>query len=394
MPPTETSRLLPSNHTSEEHSGSSPTVVSSLHAAATQSWLNVLLVFVPVGIAAGVLSWGPQWIFTFNFLAILPLAQLLGFATEEIALRTSQTIGGLLNATFGNAGELLILGVAALQGGLVRIVQASLIGSILSNLLFVAGLCFFVAGLRYKEARFAVPIANISGSLLSLALAGILLPGAFFAQLVANPPSKEGPTPEEQVVNVSRGASIILLGIYFAYLYFQLHSHKHLFEDPEGEEEAEEPKMNFWVAVILLAGSTVIIAVCAEYLVGSIEGISEEWGLTKSFVGLVLLPIVGNAAEHLTAVTVAYKNKLGLSLGISVGSALQIAMFVGPVLVLTGWAIGVPLTLEFGVFETAVSFVSVFIVVHLIDDGATNYLEGLLLLGTYAITCIAFWYMP
>jgi Ca2+:H+ antiporter len=159
-------------------------------------------------------------------------------------------------------------------------------------------------------------------------------------------------------------------------------------------EEAEEPQTNFVTSCLLLLLTTVFVSVCAEYLVGSIEGMSKAWGLTESFVGLVLLPIVGNAAEHLTAVTCAVKNKIDLAINIGIGSSLQIALCVAPVLVLVGWAINVPLTLEFSVFETAVAFLSVLIVNGLIADGRTNYLEGVLLLGSYFIICVAFFYMP
>ncbi|KXS13239.1 calcium/proton exchanger [Gonapodya prolifera JEL478] len=369
-------------------------ILSSFKAILFATWLNLLLICVPIGIAAGYADWNDVAVFFINFAAIIPLAKLLGFATEELALRTNETIGGLLNASFGNAVE-LIIGILAVKDNLIRIVQASIIGSILSNLLLVLGFCFFFGGLRYREQKFNKDVASTSTSLLAVTSLVFLLPAAFFYQLEA----ENNEYSDQKVLNMSRGVSIVLLIVYGCYLYFQLRTHSDLFTDVAKaetgeEEEGEEPQLTPIVAVILLVVSTVFVALCAESLVGSIEGLSKQWGLTESFVGLVLLPIVGNAAEHLTAVSVAMKNKMDLSIGVAVGSSLQIALLVAPVLVIIAWITNVPLTLDFTIFEVAVSFVCVFIVNALIADGKSNWLEGALLLGAYLVVAIAFFFLP
>ncbi|KAJ3337126.1 hypothetical protein HDU93_001552 [Gonapodya sp. JEL0774] len=359
----------------------------ALEKIAFSSWLNVLLICVPLGIAFKYIGVSDIAVFFVNFAAIVPLAKLLGFATEELALRTNQTIGGLLNASFGNAVE-LIIGILAVKDSLLRVVQASIIGSILSNLLLVMGFCFFFGGRKYHEQKFNKEIASTSASLLTVTSLA-----AFFYQLKA----ESNDDADSKVLNMSRGASIVLLVIYGCYLWFQLKTHSDVFmsvaEADAGEDE-EHNQLTMPVSVVLLLISTVFVALCAEALVGSIEGLSKQWGLTESFIGLVLLPIVGNAAEHLTAVTVAMKDKMDLAIGVAIGSSLQIALFVAPLLVLIAWCINIPLNLDFTVFEVAVSFVSVFIVNALITDGKSNWLEGVLLLGAYLVVAIAFYFLP
>jgi len=338
---------------------------------------------------------------------------MLGDATEEIAIRTGQTIGGLLNATFGNAVE-LILGIIALTKGLIRVVQASLLGSILSNLLLVLGMCFVAGGSQYTTQNFNDVAANSAGSLLLVACFGIIIPAALKAQVTevnyALPNITENETftqflnetvkaetnahflstrTEDRLLILSRGTSIILLIVYGLYLYFQLVSHKEMFEEGEDEEE-EDPKIQIVIAVIGLIIITALVGICSEFLVGGIEDVVKTLHLSETFVGLILLPIVGNAAEHLTAVTVAYKNKMDLALGVALGSSIQIALMVTPLLVIIGWIIGQPMTLHFEVFETAVMFICVIVVNSLISDGSSNWLEGALLLGIYIIIGIAF----
>jgi len=339
------------------------------------------------------------------------LAKLLGEATEQIALRTGQAVGALLNASFGNAVE-LIVSILALKEGLIRVVQGSLLGSVLSNLLLVLGMCFVAGGIKYPKQTFNQAAAQTSGGILLMAVFGALLPAALYSQLqtVAEVPITTGnltqnasiaissgafhPDPDvnSKLLILSRGTAIVLLIVYGLFLFFQLHTHKHLYEDDEDDGEEPEVTLPFAIAALILV--TVFVAICAEYLVGSIEGIVHQWGISESFVGLVVLPIVGNAAEHLTAVTVAYKNKMDLAIGVAIGSSQQIALMVTPLLVILGWIIGQPMSLYFQVFETAVLFICVIMVNALIMDGESNWLEGVMLLAVYVICGIAFYVMP
>ncbi|KAI8636258.1 Sodium/calcium exchanger protein-domain-containing protein [Parasitella parasitica] len=361
-----------------------PTFWSSFKVTVFSSYINYFLIFVPIAIAFTVLGASPTVVFTLNFIAIIPLAKLLGFATEEIALRSGSTIGALLNATFGNAVE-LILGVIALKEGLIRVVQASVLGSILSNLLLVLGFCFFLGGINRTEQKFNVTAAQTSCSLLAVTTLSLLVPAAFSA-------STPGEDTVEDILQLSHGVSIVLLIVYILYLLFQLKTHTFLYEDEEDETEVPTTTLAFSVGTLLVVG--LVVSVHAEYLVGAIEGVVEKWGINETFVGLILLPIVGNAAEHVSAVTFAMKDKMNLCIGIAVSSSLQIGLLVTPVLVLAGWAINQPMTLFFEDFETVILFASVLIVNYLIQDGRSNWLEGILLLSSYVIIAMAFYLYP
>lgn len=348
-----------------------------------QNYVNVLLIFVPLGVIADKLHWSPVARFTLNFLAIIPLASLLSFATEELALKIGETLGGLLNASFGNAVE-LIVSVIALSQGQLRIVQASMLGSILSNILLVLGMCFVAGGWFYQEQEFNMVAAQTMSSLMAVATSSLLLPAAFH---LAVPDSKNL---DSEILFLSRGTAIILLVIYALFLFFQLKTHHSFFEN-ESEDEPEDAQISAWVAAGLLAGVTVLVSFCADFLVGSIDEIVEQTGINKTFVGLILIPIVGNAAEHVTAVVASIRgHNLNLAIGVSVGSALQIALFLTPFLVVLGWAIGQPLSLYFKGFETITLFVSVLVVNYLLQDGKSNWLEGAQLLAMYLIIAIAF----
>lgn len=374
--------------------------------------VNYLLVFVPLGILAEYLKWSANAIFWLNFFAIVPLASLLAFATEELSENVGQTIGGLLNATFGNAVE-LIVSIIALKEKQIRIVQASMLGSILSNLLLVLGCCFIAGGITRVQQTFNQTVAQTMSSLMALATAGLLIPAAFHATLPP-PKSKDGfPEPgssDTLILSLSRGVSIILLVVYILYLLFQLKTHKSLFEEQaqeaddgiittslppdESDVKPEEQKLSVLSSIIVLIVATTLVSLCADYLVGSIDDIVESSGLSKTFIGLIVIPIVGNAAEHVTAIIVAMKDKMDLAIGVAVGSSLQIAIFVTPFMVLVGWIIDVPMSLYFSTFETAILFVSVFITNLVILDGELNWLEGAMLLSTYLIVALAFFYYP
>ena len=358
----------------------------------TRDYVNLLLVFVPLGIVAGVLKWDASAVFTLNFFAIIPLASLLSFATEELAATMGQALGGLMNATFGNAVE-LIVSIIALKSNQVRVVQASMLGSILSNILLVLGCCFFVGGLRYPQQSFNSTVASTMSSLMTVSSASLIIPATLYSSLSSS--STPADETKQNILLVSHGTAIILLVLYVMYLYFQLRSHSDLFEEVnneitddgengtagQGESEEEERVLGPLPASVALVVVTIMVALCADYLVDSIDDIVMKTGMSRTFIGLVLIPIVGNAAEHVTAVVVAWKDKMDLAIGVAIGSSLQIALFVTPFLVILGWIIDVPLTLYFQTFETVAFFISGLVVTLLIQDGKSNYLEGGLCLG-------------
>ncbi|KAF2220903.1 Sodium/calcium exchanger protein-domain-containing protein [Elsinoe ampelina] len=361
----------------------------------SSNYVNCLLVFVPAGIILGATGGNPTAVFVVNFFAIIPLAALLSFATEEISAKLGQTLGGLMNATFGNAVE-LIVSIVALRDGEIRIVQASMLGSILSNILLVLGCCFIAGGFRRQEQSFNSTVASTMSSLMAVASASLVIPATLYAALARSKSSTD-----DNILILSHGTAIILLILYVLYLVFQLKTHTELFDEEtaaddgeEGEGEGEGQILSPYSATVVLVLITVLVSICADYLVGSIESIVTSTGISKTFIGLILIPIVGNAAEHVTAVVVAYKDKMDLAIGVAIGSSMQIALFVTPFLVLLGWAMGQPMTLHFQLFETVVFFLSVMVVNYLIQDGKSNYLEGAMCLGMYLILGIAFYVYP
>lgn len=411
------------------------TAMGQFRATVLNSWINILLIMSPVGIAVYYAHVNPIAVFVVNFIAIIPLAAMLSYATEEIALRTGEVLGGLLNASFGNAVE-LIVSIIALTQGQILIVQTSLIGSMLSNLLLVMGMCFFFGGFNRIEQEFNMTVAQTASSLLFLAVAALLLPTAF-QDFSSAPTNKDGVTTKPGVAQLSRGTAIILLVVYACYLFFQLKSHAKMYQAPSGKnkkrdlkkhtrkmknaipsrmrrkddpervdspdsgsdedkpEEPETPQLSLTIAILTLLISTVLVALNAEYLVDSINAITcGSSGISKNFVGLILLPIVGNAAEHATAVTVAVKDKMDLAIGVAVGSSMQIALLVLPFTVVLGWIIGQDMTLYFDGFQISVLFVAVLLVNYLIQDGKSHWLEGVLLMTLYIIIAVAAWYSP
>ncbi|OOF98648.1 hypothetical protein ASPCADRAFT_204432 [Aspergillus carbonarius ITEM 5010] len=402
------------------------TAMGQLKATIFNSWINVLLVAAPVGIALNYVNVSPVAVFVVNFIAIIPLAAMLSYATEEIAMRTGETIGGLLNATFGNAVE-LIVAIIALVDNEVTIVQTSLIGSMLSNLLLVMGMCFFFGGVDRLEQHFNPVVAQTAASLLALAVGSLIIPTAFHAWSDAG---------DAGVAPLSRGTSVILLVVYGCYLFFQLKSHTEIYNAPspkvekrrqkvnegdasrgiaqigkmsasmageyaqkvelqEPEDDAEEPQLSVTVAVLTLVISTVFVALCAEFMVDSIDALTTQGHISETFVGLILLPIVGNAAEHATAVTVACKDKMDLAIGVAVGSSMQIALLVLPLIIVIGWGMGNDdMTLYFDAFQVILLFVAVLLVNYLIADGKSHWLEGVLLMMMYLIIAVAAWFYP
>jgi len=348
---------------------------------------SVLLLFVPISFAAHFLEWGELAVFITAGLAILPLAAWMGTATEEIAVVVGPILGGLLNATFGNATE-LIIALIALKSGLVDVVKASITGSIIGNLLLVMGLAMLLGGLRHKEQEFQPVVARVNAASMNLAVIAILVPTTVDI-------TSSGIT-EATIQNLSIAVAVVLMLVYALTLLFSMKTHSYLYDVGVAETEAEahttKPNLLLWVGVLFAA--TILVAVESEFLVDSLEVATSQLGLTALFTGVILVPIIGNAAEHATAVTVAMKNKMDLSLSVAVGSSLQIALFVAPVLVLVGWFFGQPMDLDFNPFELVAVAVSVLIANSISSDGRSNWLEGTLLLATYTVLGLAFYFHP
>ncbi|HYP21053.1 MAG TPA: calcium/proton exchanger [Chloroflexia bacterium] len=355
-------------------------------SAILQIAIYSLLVFIPIALAVKFLNVGGLWLFITASAAIIPLAKILGHATEELAVRVGSGIGGLLNATFGNAVE-MIIAFFALQKGLYEVVKASITGSILGNVLFVLGLAIYLGGLGREKQVFNRTAAGVSSSQLILGTAGLFIPAAFALTTPANELT------EFLRVEVSIGVALILLGSYLAQLIFSLRTHKHLY----GEEEHMDLHGHVWStrhSIIVLVGATVLVAFMAEILIEGVEYLTHEFGMTELFVGVILVALIGNAAEHLTAVVVAMKNKMDLAVSIALGSTLQVALFVAPVLVLIGFFIGRPLDLFFNLFELAAIGATMLIVNAITQDGESNWFEGVQLLAAYAIIAVAFFFHP
>ncbi|KAG6545499.1 hypothetical protein Mapa_013101 [Marchantia paleacea] len=351
--------------------------------------LCLLLLSIPFTFIAVHLELGRGYIFVSSLLAIAPLAERLGYVTEQLAFYTGPTMGGLLNATFGNATE-MIISIFALRQNLIRVVQLSLLGSILSNMLLVLGCAFFCGGLthRNEDQRFNQTAALVSSSLLLMAVMGLLFP----AVLHATHTELHNFTSE---ITLSRFISVIMLVAYACYLFFQLKSHKQLYEEEpagesEGDEDEDEAVLGYWNAIFWLGVITIVISVLSEYLVDAIEGTAETWNIPVAFISVVILPLVGNAAEHGSAIVFAMKDKLDISLGVAIGSSTQISMFVIPFCVVVGWAMGKDMDLDFEIFETATLFITVLVVAFLVQDGRANYFKGLMLILCYFIVGASF----
>ncbi|KAI0539105.1 calcium/proton exchanger [Xylaria digitata] len=401
-------------------------------ATLLSSPVNILLFAVPIGIIAGKTHWDPIAVFIINFFAIIPLAAVLSFATEQISAELGEALGGLLNATFGNAVE-LIVSIIALRDRQIEVVKSSMIGSILSNLLLVMGMCFFFGGIvnmrdennEGVEQEFASITAQTTASLMTLSAASIILPGALFMIVIKG--QKDPKDGQDITLSLSRGTAIILLVIYALYLWFQLRTHHNLFgsgsagveagpaqveeaeadqhqngtanlegarNEQQNEESEDETVMSPWSAAGVLVVTTILVSICADYLVESIDSLVERGGISRSFIGLILIPIVGNAAEHVTAVVVAIKNKMDLAMGVAIGSSIQIALFVTPFLVVLGWIMDRDMDLHFETFETVAFGLSVLVVIYTVQDGKSNYLEGAMLMSLYVIIAIALFVTP
>lgn len=348
--------------------------------------LNWLLIAIPV---AGILRfWLPESpaLFIASAVGIIPLAGLLGRATDSLARRAGAGVGGLLNATFGNAAE-FIIGLMALAKGLPDLVKASLTGSILGNLLLVLGVSMLSGGIRHSKQEFNRTAARTAGATMSIAALALLIPTIFHSASDSRPLGWSAAVEQQ----LSLAIAIVLLAAYGATLVFSLVTHAALFSGGETEAPPESSPRS---AILVLASSSVLIAVLSEFLLGSLTGAIKHMGFTETFTGVVVVAIIGNAAEHSTAVTAALRNRMDLSLGIAFGSSTQVALFVAPALVLCSYAFGNPMSLEFSIPEAASIAGAVWIAQQIAGDGESNWLEGVQLLAVYLIMALLFFFLP
>jgi Ca2+:H+ antiporter len=349
-------------------------------------------VFIPAAIALELAGGSPVLVFTAAALGVIPTAALMGTATEEIAERTGPGIGGFLNVTFGNAPE-LIIAFFALREGLHEVVKASIVGSIIGNVLLVLGFAMLVGGWSRDKQTFNRTAANAQSAMLLLALAALMLPAVF--QLIHGgslPAVGEDRHPfGSEVEDLSFGVAIILMLSYFLGLLFSMKTHRRIF-NPYEEESDEEGGWSVRKATMLLAAAAVLVGVMSEILVGSISEASEDIGLSEFFVGVFVVAIVGNAAEHWVAVLVAAKDKMDLAVNIAIGSSAQIALFVAPVLVLLSYVVGPEaMPLVFNGYELGAMLFAVLIANFLTQEGESNWFEGVQLLSLYAVLGIVFY---
>lgn len=371
------------------------------------SWLKPsldwLLIFVPAAILLRFVPAfeNPTWLFIMSCLAIIPLAGWMGKATEHLAEHLGQGVGGLLNATFGNAAE-LIIALFALSRGLEGVVKASITGSIIGNMLLVLGVSIIAGGTKNKIQTFDRTAASTSATALTLAGIALLIPTVFHLIGDNVPVAQGGWTPQKEQ-NLSLAIAIVLILTYVATLVFSLVTHKELFvgEAMQGcaqevghEEEAAGDHWTKGKSIGVLLAATACVALISEFLVGAVEAARGALGFTEVFVGVIVVAIIGNAAEHSSAILMAMRNKMDLTLGIALGSSLQIALFVAPVLLFASYLFGAPMNLEFSIPEVVAVFVSILIVQQICSDGESNWIEGLQLLSVYAILCILFYFLP
>jgi Ca2+:H+ antiporter len=355
----------------------------------SENAILVLLVFAPVAL---VLRYGvagtDTWVFIASAIAVIPLAGLIGRATEHLAEHVGAALGGLLNATFGNAAE-LIIAMIALREGYYELVKASITGSIIGNVLLVFGLSALFGGIRYQTPRFNRTAASLGATMLLLAAIALVVP-AIFHMIVG-----QGGALSEHKLSLL--ISVILIVTYLLSLLFSLRTHSHLYTGAAATRD-HEPGEGSWsrgTSVVVLLAASALVGLMSELLVGSVEPAAEAMGMNEVFIGVILLALVGNAAEHSAAVLVALKNKMDLSINIAIGSSLQVALFVAPALVFLSYVIGpTPLDLLFTPMEVVAVGVSVGIMEALSQDGETHWMEGVQLLAVYAILAVAFFFLP
>jgi len=361
--------------------------------------MNIMLIFVPLGFLAHFLHWSDSLAFFINCLSMLPLAALMGIATEELACHTGQTIGGLLNATFGNAVELIFV-VQSLRKGLITITKGTLLGSILANELLVLGMALLFGGLFDKEGRlvkdkqqkFSYESAMIQSQLLLFSSFMVVMPSMFEKSYRIEP---------VHVLHLSRMGSVFAMIGYGIFMVFQLYTHagllrqlEHHEREEDEEDEEDHATISVRVAVALLTVSTLAVAIVSEFLVHSIDGFAHELGLSQTFIGVVLLPIIGNACEHSTAIIVALKDKVTLSISIAIGSTIQVSLFVVPFAVIVGWILDKPMSLDFHRVNSWALVLSSLLVMSVLVVGKSTWMNGFVLITAYAVLAFLYFLSP
>ena len=343
----------------------------------------LLLVFIPISLLLYLFTKEESLIFLTSVLAIVPLARIMGYTTKEISLQTNPTVSGLFSATFGNAIE-LIIAILALRAGLIQVVQASLIGSIIGNILLLVGLSIFTGGLRFKNQRFNNETIAVSSTMLIIVVAGLAIPSVYYVLTPTGP----------HIQTLSSAVAVVMALIYLAGLFFSLRTHKDLFDaSDEIKATLEKPTMNRRLAALILFITILVASVESQLLVGTIEHAAHAIGISQIFIGLVVIAIITNIAEISTAVHFSVKNKLDVSIEIGLSSAIQIALFVVPILMLISSVFNFGFSLVFTPFEILAVMLAVLIVNYLSADGRCNWLEGAQLISVYSIIAIAFFFI-
>lgn len=349
-----------------------------------------MLIFIPMAAIAKLTNQSETLIFILSGLAIIPLADLIGEATEELSIHTGPRVGGLLNATLGNAAELIIT-IFAINRGLLDLVKASITGSIVGNLLLVMGLSLLLGGLKNGTQKFDRRNAATNATLLILAVLALLIPSLFDPALRG---IEDAVRAEQTELFLSEGIALVLIVLYGLSVFYSFTGGKQTDAAHVADEEVHTPKWSVQRCLIMLAAATLGIVFMSEFLVGAVESVTATLGLTEFFIGIIVIPLVGNIAEHLVAVEVAYKNKMELSMAVSIGSSLQIALFVAPVLVFIALLFNQHLLLVFTPYELITLVAACFVAAFIAQDGESNWLEGAMLIALYIIIALAFFLLP
>jgi Ca2+:H+ antiporter len=355
------------------------------------SAIYFLLVFAPIAVVLNLVGADHLILFAMAIIGLIPLAKLIGDSTEHLATHYGATLGSLLNVTFGNAAE-IIISVVAINAGLIELVKASITGSILGNIMLIFGLSLIAGGVKHKEQIFNRENAGLQSSLIFLAIIGLAIP-TILSTTVLKPIDLVN---QLKLQILSDVLAIVLICVYVAGILFTFFTHKHLFVAPGGAEEVLEQNHNQWSkrkSFLILGASMVGVVAVSEILVGSVEETSKQFGFGELFVGAIIVGIVGNAAEHSSAILLARKGKIDLSIGIAAGSGTQIALFVVPFLVMVGIILGQPFTLEFTLYELATLFLAAIIMNLIAHDGKSNWFEGIMLTAVYLIIAIGFYFI-
>jgi len=355
------------------------------------SAIYFLLVFAPIAVVLNLVGADHLILFAMAIIGLIPLAKLIGDSTEHLATHYGATLGSLLNVTFGNAAE-IIISVVAINAGLIELVKASITGSILGNIMLIFGLSLIAGGVKHKEQIFNRENAGLQSSLIFLAIIGLAIP-TILSTTVLKPIDLVN---QLKLQILSDVLAIVLICVYVAGILFTFFTHKHLFVAPGGADEVLEMNHNRWSkrkSFLILGASMVGVVAVSEILVGSVEETSKQFGFGELFVGAIIVGIVGNAAEHSSAILLARKGKIDLSIGIAAGSGTQIALFVVPFLVMVGIILGQPFTLEFTLYELATLFLAAIIMNLIAHDGKSNWFEGIMLTAVYLIIAIGFYFI-